>query len=195
LFDPTTGTNPWPAQLGDAQRAVRWVRANAATYGVDPTRVGAYGHSSGGTLAAAVGVRDTGSDGSPEAASVSSRVDCVVDLSGDVDLTIPYPNPMWSEINAAMLGGTPAEQPDAYRDASPLYQVNADSAPFLVIHGVQDMETPVEHSRRLVTALQEAGVEVTYDQYPDAGHGKTELWNRSGPWALAFLGLHLRPDR
>jgi len=102
---------------------------------------------------------------------------------------------MWSEINATMLGGTPAEEPAAYRDASPLYQVDADSAPFLVIHGAQDVETPVEHSRRLVEALHGAGVEVTYGEYPDAGHGSTEPWYFSGPWTLAFLGLHLHPER
>ena len=44
LFDLTEGTNPWPAQLDDVQRAVRWVRANATTYGVDPDRLGALGH-------------------------------------------------------------------------------------------------------------------------------------------------------
>ena len=48
LFAQYNGTNPWPAQLDDAQRAVRWVRANAAAYGVDPARLAAYGHSSGG---------------------------------------------------------------------------------------------------------------------------------------------------
>lgn len=59
LFSPETGANPWPAQLDDAQRAVRWVRANAAAYGVDPDRVGAFGFSSGGQLAAFMGARGT----------------------------------------------------------------------------------------------------------------------------------------
>jgi acetyl esterase/lipase len=107
LFNEINGANPWPAQLDDAQRAVRWVRANAATYGVDPERVASYGHSSGGTLAAALGVRETRDDADPKLAGISSRVTCVVDLSGDTDLTIPYPDPMWTEINATMLGGTP----------------------------------------------------------------------------------------
>src|SRR4051794_12416390 len=53
------GTNPWPAQLDDVQRAVRWVRANAALYGVDPARIGAFGVSSGGQLAAFLGTRET----------------------------------------------------------------------------------------------------------------------------------------
>jgi acetyl esterase/lipase len=195
LFNEINGANPWPAQLDDAQRAVRWVRANAATYGVDPERVASYGHSSGGTLAAALGVRETRDDADPKLAGISSRVTCVVDLSGDTDLTIPYPDPMWTEINAAMMGGTPEEVPEAYRDASPFYQVDAKSAPFLVLHGAEDTDTPVEHSRRLVAALQAADVEVIYGQFPGAGHLYTAPWSFSGPWVLAFLGLHLHPER
>jgi acetyl esterase/lipase len=194
LFNEINGANPWPAQLDDAQRAVRWVRANAATYGVDPERVAAYGHSSGGTLAAALGVRETRDDSDPALAGISSRVNCVVDLSGDMDLTIPYPDAMWTEINAAMLGGTPEEVPEVYRDASPLYQVDAESAPFLVLHGAEDTDTPVEHSRRLVAALQAANVEVIYGQFPKAGHLDIAPWAFSGPWVLTFLGLHLQPE-
>ena len=195
LFDQYAGTNPWPAQLDDAQRAVRWVRANATTYGIDPERVAAYGHSSGGTLAVALGVRETRDDADPALAGISSRVNCVVDLSGDTDLTIPYPDAQWTEINAAMLGGTPEEAPEAYRDASPLYQVDEDAVPFLVIHGADDVDTPVEHSRRLVEALHEAGVEVAYLEIPDGGHFAPSTWAISGPWVLTFLGFHLQPDK
>jgi acetyl esterase/lipase len=193
LFDQVSGANPWPAQLDDAQRAVRWVRANAEQLGVDPNRVGAFGHSSGGTLAAALGVRDTRDDSDPALAGIPSRVQCVGDLSGDMDLTIPYPNTMWSDINAAMLGGTPEEVPDAYRDASPLYQVDTRSAPFLVLHGAIDDETPVEHSRRLVAALQAAEVEVIYGQFPTLGHLQTATWRFHAPFTLAFLARHLAP--
>lgn len=194
LFDQGTGANPWPAQLDDVQRAIRWVRANADEYGVDSKRVGAYGHSSGGTLASAVGVRKPRKDDDPALAGISSRVACVVGLSGDVDLTIPYPDPTWTEVNAAMVGGTPDKKPAAYRDASPLYQLDVESTPFLIIHGALDVDTPVEHSRRMFEALRHAHVEVTYSEYPHAGHLATDDWDLNGPWALAFLGLHLRPE-
>lgn len=195
LFDPDTGANAWPAQLDDAQRAVRWVRANAHTLSVDPQRVAAYGHASGGTLATALGVQETRDDGDSNLKGPSSRVQCVVDLSGDVDLTIPYPDATRTEINATMLGGTRREKPAAYRDASPLTWVDADSVPFLVIHGVRDEVVPVEHSRRLVAALRGVEVEVTYGEYPRAYHLTTRDWRFGGPWALAFLSLHLRPER
>src|SRR5215211_6598764 len=59
LVNAAAGQHRWPAQLDDVQRAVRWVRAHAATYGVDPGRVGAFGWSAGGQLAALLGTRDT----------------------------------------------------------------------------------------------------------------------------------------
>lgn len=187
--------NPWPAQLDDVQRAVRWVRANAASYGVDPKRVGAYGHSSGGYLAALLGVRETRDTSDPDLAEFSSRVSCVVDLAGDTDLTIPLPASaeFYGDILAAMLGGTPEEVPEVYRDASPIAHVDEESAPFLIIHGTKDMDVPVEHSRRMVDALHEAGVEVAYLELPNADHMIPAWWLMTGPWVLTFLGQHLRP--
>ncbi|MEP6988575.1 MAG: alpha/beta hydrolase, partial [Chloroflexota bacterium] len=57
------GKNPWPAQIEDAQLAVRWVRANAKQYNVDPDRLCSLGHSFGGELAALLGERDTPTGG------------------------------------------------------------------------------------------------------------------------------------
>src|SRR4051812_33709683 len=83
------GMNQWPTQLDDVQLLVRWIRANAATYGVDAERIGALGHSAGGLLAAFLGTRETRDNSESTLAAYSSRVSCVVDLAGDVDLTIP----------------------------------------------------------------------------------------------------------
>lgn len=118
LVDIASGRHPWPAQLDDVQHAVRWVRANAARYGVDPERVGAYGWSAGGQLAALLGTRDTRDAASPLAA-YPSRVACVVDLAGDVDLAAYTSPPALDEV-VALLGGTPAQVPERYRDTSPL---------------------------------------------------------------------------
>jgi acetyl esterase/lipase len=197
LFDQRDNSNAWPAQLDDAQRAVRWVRANAATYGVDPKRVGAYGHSSGGYLAAMLGVRETRDNSDPELAEYSSRVTCVVDLAGDSDLTIPLTAAAahYEEILVGMLGGTPDEVPEAYRDASPISHVDGESAPFLIIHGAKDFDVPVENSRRMEDALHEAGVEVAYLELPNGDHMLPAWWLMTGPWVLTFFGVHLRPER
>jgi len=188
--DPQT----WPAQLDDVQRAVRWVRANATTYGVDPKRIGSYGHSAGGHLAACLGVRDTRDNGDPELGAVSSRVTCVVDLAGDTDLTIPYPQEADRQIVRDLLGGTAEATPETYRDASPLSWVDERSTPFLILHGGRDDINPVEHSRRMAEALRTAGAEVVFGEFPDADHFAWASWDRTGPWALPFFARHLRPE-
>jgi len=195
LMDGAPGRNAWPVQLDDVQRAVRWVRANAATYGVDSDRIGSYGGSSGGHLAGMLGVRETRDDADPTLAGYSSRVACVVDLAGDMDLTIPYPQPFDRQIVVALLGGTAAEEPDAYSDASPLAWVDGDTAPFLVVHGAADDVNPVEHSRRMIEALHAAGVEAIYAEFPDLGHIDVFDWRLHGPWALTFFARRLRPER
>lgn len=189
LVDLETGRNGWPAQLDDVQLAVRWVRAHAATYGVDRDRIGAYGWSAGGQLAALLGARDT-RDATAPLAHYSSRVACVVDLAGDVDLAAYTEPPALHEV-VALLGGTSQQVPDRYRDVSPLSWVDWHTAPFLIIHGDRDDVVPLAQSQRLVAALRAAGVETEYLELPGAGHdGLT--WTRLGPAVLAFLGRHLR---
>jgi acetyl esterase/lipase len=192
LMDGTPGYNVWPAQLDDVQLAVRWIRANAEEHGVDPERIGSYGFSAGGQLAAMLGLRDTRDDDA-ELADYSSRVACVVSLAGNMDLTLPLPAD--PQIYLTFLGGTREEEPDAYRDASPLAWVNADSAPFLILHGAADDINPPEHARRMVDALQEAGVEVSYEEIPDADHFAVNDWSIGGTWILDFLADHLQPER
>jgi acetyl esterase/lipase len=189
LVDAVAGRHRWPAQLDDVQRAVRWVRFHAADYGVDPECVGAFGWSAGGQLAAQLGTRDT-RDATDPMASYSSRVACVVDLAGDVDLAAYTAPPELHEV-VALLGGTVQEAPERYRDASPLTWIDGHTVPFLVIHGDQDDVVPIEQSRRLVAALRKAGVEVEHVELVDAGHGDL-TWDRVGPATLAFLARHLR---
>ena len=186
-----TGRNPWPSQLDDAQRAVRWVRANAATYGVDPERICAYGHSAGGNLAAQLGMRDTRDNSDPALASFSSRVACVVDLAAETDLTIPSMVPNGEAIFVLLLGGTPEEVPEAYRDLSPITHVDGETAPFLIFHGADDEFVSVLHSRRMTDALHDAGIEVIYAEFPRAGHFVWRDWERSSLETLAFLERHL----
>ena len=180
----------WPAQLDDVQRAVRWVRAHATEYGIDPMRVGAFGWSAGGQLAALLGTRDT-RDADAPLASYPSRVACVVDLAGDVDLGAYTQPPALQEV-IALLGGSPQEVPERYRDASPLSWIDGRTTPFLVVHGDQDDVVPIEQSWRLVAALRAAGVKVQYVELAGAGHEDLG-WDRVGPPTLAFLDHHLRP--
>jgi acetyl esterase/lipase len=187
-------TLKWPEFIDDAQLAVRWVRANADRYGIDPERICAYGWSAGGQLAAMLAVRDTRDTTDPELGDYSSRVACAVDLAGTTDATIPHPDPFETKARTDELGGTLEEAPEAYRDVSPVAFVDEQSAPMLIIQGTVDPINPVEQSRLLATALQEAGVEVAYVELAGAGHA-IDAWHVNGAFALAFLDRHLEPRR
>jgi pectinesterase len=175
------------------QRAVRWVRANAETYGVDPKRVGAVGHSSGGQMVGLLGTLETRDNSDPALAEYSSRVECVVDLAGDIDLMIPFPDAWANDLATQFFGGTRDQMPEIYRDASPLSWVDEDTVPFLILQGAVE-DPALEHSRLMTEALHEAGVEVVYAEYPHVDHIGIIDWALMGPETLAFLGRHLRPE-
>lgn len=194
------GENTWPVPLDDTQRAVRWVRANAERYGIDPERLGAMGASAGGHLVTYLGTTETRDNADAALAKYSSRVQCVVDIFGPTDLNEDFTKKvksglMVNDLVRQLLGGTPAEKPDAVRDASPLWRVDAKSAPFLIFHGRQDALVPPDHSERLLAALQKAGVEANLVMFEDEGHGfgKKESQERFATETLAFFQRYLKP--
>ena len=173
LVTPTT--NKYPAQIDDAQRAVRWIRAHADKYNVDPARMGALGDSAGGHLSALLGMRDTRDNSDTELAAQSSRVQCVVDFYGPADFTIA---PTSADVSSGavglitnFLGKTQAEAPEVYKESSPLTYVDKQAAPFLIIHGSADPLVPISQSERLYDALKAAGVPVTLLLAYKQGHG------------------------
>ncbi len=162
----------FPAQLDDVQHAVRWIRANAARYGVDPNRIGAMGASAGGHLVALLGTAETRDQQPPELAQYSSRVQCVVDMYGPTDLTaLPATPADVPKLVHNLMGGTPEQEIQLYRSASPIFNIDRETVPFLIFHGALDPLVPVEQSRRFVTELQKNGVPATYIEFPDEGHG------------------------
>ena len=151
-----SGQAPFPAQIHDAKAAVRWLRANAARYGVDPERIGACGHSAGGHLATLLGVTDDlpELEGNGSSPGVSSRVRAVVGVSTPTDflgrggLMI---NDAASPVTR-LFGGTVHERADPMRLASSLYHVHPSGAPIppmLLIHGMEDEIVPVDQSALL----------------------------------------------
>jgi acetyl esterase/lipase len=159
--------NLWPAQLDDVQRAVRWIRANAAKYGVNPDNIGAFGHSAGAQLAALLGMEATRDNSDPLLAKYSSRVQAVVDVSGPSDFTTD-PDADRDAFLANFFGGNLAQHGEIWRDASPVFHVSNNIAPFLIFHGTLDTEVPITQSQELADKLKQAGVAVKFAKVKDA---------------------------
>jgi acetyl esterase/lipase len=152
--------NRWPAQLDDVQRAVRWIRANAGKYGVDPDHIGAFGHSAGAQLAALLGMEDTRDNSDRALAKYSSRVQAVVDLSGPTDFTT-MKDPEGVELLTSFLGAEYSKHPEIWEEASPAFHVSKKNAPFLIVHGTKDDSVPIAQAQELYDKLHKAGVPVT----------------------------------
>jgi acetyl esterase/lipase len=166
--------NQWPAQLEDCQRAVRWVRRHAQEYHVDPSQIGSFGHSAGGQLAALLGMTDASDPTEP---GVSSQVQAVVDVSGVSDFT-GYQGADGDGLFAALFGGTEEQVPAVWRAASPVFRVQTDDPPFLLVHGTWDRDVPLRQSQELARALKNAGVDVTLVTVDDAHTFQTDAAKR-----------------
>jgi acetyl esterase/lipase len=173
----------WPAQIHDCKAAIRWLRANAAKYNLDPDRVGVIGDSAGGHLVAMLGTSGavTALEGDlNEHAGVSSRVACVVDQFGPTDFLMastladligysPLDDPESPVFR--LLGGPVSKNKDKAREASPITFVSKDDPPFLLVHGTLDEEVPFVQSLVLNAALKRVGVESTLVSVEGGGHG------------------------
>ncbi len=159
--------NRWPAQLDDVQRSIRWIRAHASKYGVNPERIGAFGHSAGAQLAALLGMEDTHDNSDPALAKYSSRVEAVVNVSGPTDFTTGRDSD-GDAFLASFLGVSFQKDPGTWRSASPAFHVAKDDAPFLIVHGTEDQNVPMAQAQELYDKLQSAGVPVTFVKVDDA---------------------------
>ncbi len=189
----------FPAQIEDCKAAIRWLRANAKKYRLDPNHFGAWGPSAGGHLAALLGT--TGGRKELERTGgnhdQSSRVQCVVDWFGPTDLATMggcYDKPDSSV--ARLIGGPVQQNPQKAARASPLSYVTKDAAPFLIMHGDHDRVVPLAQSVKLAEALRRAGVEVTLQVYPGSGHGG-RAFTSPASWRLIedFFARHLCAGR
>jgi acetyl esterase/lipase len=170
----------FPAQLEDCKTAVRWLRANAERYRVAPSKIGAFGVSSGGHLACLLGVtrKEDGLEGNGGNAEQSSAVQAVVCFFAPTDLT----RPVWSrELRTKQLepfiGATFDEKPNLYRRASPISYIHKDAPPFLFVHGTADTIVPIQQSEEMVDKLQKAGASARLIRVEKEGHGL----NRESP--------------
>jgi acetyl esterase/lipase len=170
----------FPAQIEDCKAAVRWLRAHAAHYRLDPQRFAAWGPSAGGHLAAMLGVsRNVREFEVGDNLGVSSRVQAVVDYFGPTDFLqmdahrtpdgMVHNTPDSPE--SELVGGCILEVPERVARANPVSYVTPDAPPFLIVHGDADPLVPYHQSVLLAAALKGAGATVTFYTVKGGGHG------------------------
>jgi acetyl esterase/lipase len=181
-----SGEATFPAQIYDVKAAIRYLRANAATYNLAPHRFAAFGSSAGGHLAALAGTSGGVAaleDLTMGNSGVSSKVQAVVDWYGPTDL-----GTMDSELATIGCGGGNHSLSTSPESAfagctisscaattlaalSPLTYVDAKDPPFLILHGSADCNVPWTQGKRLSDALRAAGACPSFSLVQGAGHG------------------------
>jgi acetyl esterase/lipase len=197
----------WPAQIQDCKCAVRWLRANAAKYNVDPNRIGVIGESAGGHLVACLGtmagVKEYEGDGGWP--GVSSAVQAVVDFYGPTDLTAAEKyTPQAIGISQGLFGRSYAQAPDLWKSASPVYYITAGDPPVLMVHGDADPLVPLAQSQLFADALTKAGVPNQLLVVHNGGHGLGPVakgtpidpgWPVIGATVRGFFAKYLAPAK
>ena len=164
----------FPAAVHDVKAAVRWLRANAKQYNIDPKRIGVTGNSAGGHLVQFLGVTTgvaefEGNGGNPEQ---SSSVTCVVNVYGPSDFTQSYGKSVDAhEVLPLWFGGNLEQERHKHIIASPLPWVTPHAAPTLLIHGTEDKYVAYEQALWMRDRLLLCGVAVELLTLEGAGHG------------------------
>jgi acetyl esterase/lipase len=203
---------PFPAQLHDVKPAIRYLRHYAGPLGIDGTRIGVWGESAGGHLAALAGLtggahplhegtdpegtdlEGTDLEGTEGIREGDSAVAAVVDWYGITDLGPLLPDsPGPGDAFVTFLGGDPADRPRLAAAASPVSYAGSPAPPFLLVHGTHDTLVPFEHSERLAELLRAADNHAEVVAVADAEHiflnaDVAPVVARS----VAFLAHHLR---
>jgi acetyl esterase/lipase len=196
----------WPAQIYDAKAAIRFIRANASKYNLNPKKIAAWGDSTGGNLASLLGTSGgvlSTEDLTMGNANQSSRVEAVVDWFGPINFsTMDAQNKasgIKSKVNTVLvhnaanspeskvMGKAITLAPSLVKTANPETYITPDDPPFLIEHGTLDSKVPVQQSVNFATALQKVlgKNKVTLMVFKDAGHGGNQF-KTSGNMNIIF---------
>ena len=170
-----SGEAPFPAQIHDCKAAVRFLRANAKTYGINPDQIGAIGLSAGGHLTALLATSGDVKEleGNGGHAQFSSTIQAAVPMGAQTDLlsdrtreisAIEARGKIWRQF----LGGALADQPATYRLASPLHHLDKADPPVWLITGQND--DPSTHATAFRQRMQQLGLQSDLTIIPDAPH-------------------------
>ena len=161
----------WPGHIQDAKCAVRWLRANATTFDINPSAIAAVGFSAGGHLAAMLGVTDQSALPEKQAeidrfkdeggfSGVDDSVQAIVSIAGIHDLAVSYFEEGGGDVYTTFLGRLPEDVEDLlYALASPVYFLDAQTAakPYLMINSALDDTVSPRNGCRLKLAVEAAG--------------------------------------
>ena len=189
----------FPAQIQDCKAAVRWLRAKASEYNLDPKRFGVWGASAGGHLVALLGTAgDVRAFDVGENLEVPSQVQAVCDFFGPTDFTKMSSFPSTMDHDAAdspeskLIGGAVQENKEKAQRANPITYVTKDDPPFLIVHGDKDPLVPHNQSELLREALSAAEIDVKLYTVKDGGHGGFQEPSVE-PLVTEFFAKHLKP--
>jgi acetyl esterase/lipase len=183
-----TGEAQFPACIEDVKCAVRWLRANAKKYNVDPERIGGYGNSAGAHLVAMLGLAgpDAGLEGDGPYRDQSSLLQAVCCSATPTDMTL------FKRV-LSRADGSPEEKEKRGRKVSPITYVSDKAPPFLVVHGTADKTVDIKHGDTFVKALKDARAKhVEYIRIDGAGHGVfNQHAKQTHPAMENFFATHL----
>jgi len=192
----------FPAQIHDCKGALRWLRANAETYGYDASQVVVGGTSAGGHLAALMATSGSVAELEGE---TGGNLDQSSSVQGGIDYYGPSDFVKRSENQPSktdepdggvyqLLGGPVKENLEAARKASPVTYIDAGDPPLLILHGAKDKTVFLDQSEILAADYEEAGLEVQLHVEPENGHGWKKPTEAERKLVLAFLKKQLGRD-
>lgn len=203
----TSDVAVFPAAVHDCKTAIRWVRANAQRYNIDPERIGVTGVSSGGHLATLLGTSggDEYLEGNGDYLDFSSRVQAVVDHFGPTDFLQDYKDEISNNsAQSLFIGGSLMKNKDKVRLANPITYIDGTDPPVWIGHGEQDGMVNIAQSEILYEALKKANVPTKFVRVHNADHMYfryrweeeieppiAEIFQYSMDWFTMYLG---KPD-
>lgn len=196
----THNQKPFPGLIEDAKEAVRYIRAYAGQFGIDPDRIAMMGESAGGYISSMLGVTgntkefDTG-----EYLEQSSEIQAVVNIYGRTRQVrgwyekIEQGRPR--NTTELLMNGKPEDIPEVYEKATPTTYMRAGLPPFLILHGTEDKAVPIIQNDLFYEDLVKAGTDVDYYRVVGAGHGGPEFYQPEVKRIiLDFLNKHLKKN-
>lgn len=185
---------PWPAAIQDVKAIIRWLRANAAEWGIDPERIALGGKSAGGHLALLAGATNGSGEfeesrnGGGIYAGYSSRVAAVIGVAPVADISEYWRRPAMTPYTAADPSAA------ALRAANPIDRVDGSYPPTLLLHGTNDDRVPHEMTLRMFHTLEQAGVPADLALFAEQDHlfDRIPVFSQAIVAAMArFLGRYV----